>query len=82
MMNGGSAPLVTPSPFSAPIAAPASIAATTASGQGRPSLSSVANSTEEQPRIDPTDRSMPPVRITNVIPMPRMPTIAICRDRL
>jgi hypothetical protein len=33
-------------------------------------------------RIDPTDRSIPPVRITNVIPTDTMPTIDICCSRL
>src|SRR5437016_83438 len=34
------------------------------------------------PRIDPTDRSMPRVRITNVIPSARIPTIATWRSTL
>ena len=30
-------------------------------------------------RIAPTDRSMPPVRMTRAIPIETMPTVVICR---
>src|SRR4029077_3288778 len=39
-----------------------------------------ANKTTAMPRIDPTERSMPRARMTNVIPIARMPTIDTCRS--
>ena len=39
-----------------------------------------ANSTTAMPRMEPTDRSMPRVRITNVMPVARMPTIETWRS--
>src|SRR5262245_65735390 len=35
-----------------------------------------------RPAMDPTDRSMPPLRITNVIPIARMALIATCLTRM
>ena len=34
--------------------------------------------TPARPSVDPTERSMPPLRITSSIPMPRMPKMATC----
>ena len=34
------------------------------------------------PRIEPTDRSIPRVRMTKVMPVARMPTIETCRSTL
>src|SRR5437762_14158587 len=39
----------------------------------------LAISTPVRPMIEPTDRSIPPVMITNAIPIPKIPSIAICR---
>ena len=35
-----------------------------------------------RPTTDPTDRSMPPVRITNVMPMARIALMAVCLARI
>ena len=42
-------------------------------------LARLAATTPEKARIEPTDRSMPPVRITKVIPKDKSPFIDICR---
>ena len=36
----------------------------------------------QKPTIDPTDRSMPPLRITNVMPIARMALMATCLTRI
>jgi hypothetical protein len=41
-----------------------------------------AKAIAEKPTIDPTDRSIPAVRITNVMPMPGKPTMAVWREPL
>ena len=43
-------------------------------------VSSIAQMTEEQPMTDPTDRSMPPSRMTIVIPVATRPVIDTCRS--
>ena len=39
-------------------------------------------STPDNPRMEPTERSIPPVKITNVIPHPTMPATVICLNTL
>ena len=80
--NGCSRPRVMPSPLIAPTSPPAATASTIAMGHGTPPTDAVAKVIAAKPRIEPTDRSMPAVRITNVIPTPRIPTIAACRATL
>src|ERR1700733_3663139 len=66
-----------------PLTRPASAAAPIPSGIATiiPRLSiEPANRTTAMPRIDPTERSMPRARMTNVIPIARMPTIDTCRS--
>ena len=46
---------------------PQSSIATTVRTQGTPAWSRIAQSAETSARIEPTDRSMPPVVITSVI---------------
>ena len=45
-------------------------------------VTKVAATMEENANTDPTDRSIPPVRITRVMPMARMPLIDVCRRML
>ena len=55
-------PIITPS------RGPTTSTAPTASGIGQPALSAVARITVDSATTDPTDRSMPPVRMTKVMP--------------
>ncbi len=41
---------------------------------------SIAQMTDEHPMTDPTDRSMPPRRMTMVIPVATRPVIDTCRN--
>ena len=82
MMNGCRRPFVMPSPFSAPTSAPAASAASTASGQTTPAAMSEASVIAAKPTIDPTDRSIPAVRMTNVMPTPMIPTMDAWRATL
>ena len=43
-------------------------------------LAKLAPTMPPNARTDPTDRSIPPVRITNVIPMARSPFTEVCRS--
>ena len=45
-------------------------------------VSSMAQSTEPSARIEPTERSMPPVRITSVIPTATIPLLETWRSTL
>src|SRR6478672_8080440 len=49
---------------------------------GTPETSSWAVTAPASPRMDPTDRSMPPVRMTTSWPIARMPKMATWRARL
>ena len=83
MMNGCRRPFVMPSPFSAPTSAPAASAASTASGQTTPrGHERGAALIAAKPTIDPTDRSIPAVRMTNVMPTPMIPTMDAWRATL
>jgi hypothetical protein len=82
MMNGCNRPLVMPRPLIAPASAPAARPISIASGHGAPLSIDEAKAIAENPTIDPTERSIPAVRMTNVIPMPRRPTMAVWRETL
>ena len=49
---------------------------------GSPSLMRAPATIPAKPTIDPTERSIPPVRITKVIPIPRIALIATCLVRI
>src|SRR3954452_21165511 len=80
MMNGWIFRTATPMPLTTPTAAPRAIAATAISGTGTPALTRSAVTTAVSARMDPTDRSMPPVRMTKVIPIAITPTIDAWRE--
>lgn len=66
--KGGSFPLLTSTPLVNPIRAPKDRPANTAN-KGDPVLFKVpANITPHKPSIEPTERSIPPVKITKVSP--------------
>ena len=49
-----------------------------ASPTGTPALTAIAVPTPASASTEPTDRSMPPVMITMVMPMPRRPITEVC----
>ena len=67
-MNGWISKKWITQPITNPRAAPITSTASIAAGAGQPSLSSVAHTIVVSATTEPTDRSIPPVRITNVIP--------------
>src|ERR1700722_13259833 len=77
-MNGGIAALVTRNPFSAPVSDPVARQPRTPIHQGSSRLEvSIAPTTPESARIDPTERSMPADEITNVIPIAKTPNTEV-----
>ena len=79
-MNGGRRPSVTSSPLTqAAGRAHRRARAATATATGQPCCSALASTTPASATIDPTDRSMPPEMITNVMPTA---TIALMRGLL
>ena len=77
-MNGGSPRIATLKPLISPITAPMAIPPRTPSGSGSPaSVSRSPVTTEHKVIAVPSDRSMPPVMITNVVPTARMPMTAV-----
>ncbi len=77
-INACTLPFATMVPVTAPINAPNPSAAATASSAftSRPTIE--AATAPVSANSDPTDRSMPAVRITSVCAAPTMPTIATC----
>jgi hypothetical protein len=67
-MNGGTLSLETRAPFTNPIALPIVSPINTARAGGYPPFIKPAVTQELKAIIDPTDKSIPPVRITKVIP--------------
>ena len=68
-MNGGSCIRVTSTPLMSPTAAPTRIPTTTPSRIGRPAWdTAIVPSTPESPATEPTERSIPAVRMTSVWP--------------
>src|SRR3954454_15822270 len=80
-MNGGSLPYATSEPLKPPIAAPAAIAMTIAGTTPTPCTSSSAARQPVSPSTEPTDRSMPAVRMTSSWPTAMIPKTATCRAR-
>ena len=70
-MKGGSRRRAMKNPLTRPHAAPVSSPNSIASGTGTAALTASAATTPDNARIEPTDRSMPPVMITQVAPIPR-----------
>ena len=64
--------------MTAPHATPTAIDAAMAIGNGCPSCSSVPSTTPATATIDPTDRSIPPDRMTNVMPTATMALMLVC----
>ena len=69
-INAGSFSLQTTYPFNIPPIAPISRLNTTANTEGIPVWQNSPRHTEDNAIIEPTERSIPPVRITSVIPSP------------
>ena len=75
-------------PLTRPMAAPSAQASTATTQTGGYSATPRAFSvtpcirkpatTPDRPSVDPTDRSMPPLRMTSSIPMARIPNRATC----
>ena len=82
MMKGGSRPSVMPAPLTAPSATPMASPASMTSGIGMPASSSIAETTAATATIEPTERSMPAVRMTKVMPTETMPNSATWRSTL
>jgi hypothetical protein len=77
MMKGcGIRNLVMPSPFTNPASMPISGDSTGTTGQGTPLAFATASVIIPSARIDPTDRSIPAVRITKNMPIDNMPLAA------
>ena len=81
-MKGGTRSFVTARPLIAPTASPTSSPTATPARRGAPRTSASAQRTPDKPTTDPTERSMPPVRITRLIPAARMAVNAFCRTTL
>ena len=71
--NGVMRPTVTMSPLARPMVAPTAKATRTTQGSAAPAFTMPAASAPATARIEPTERSMPPVRMTNVIPTAMIP---------
>ena len=70
--------LVMTSPLTSPQAAPTSTPTSIAGTTGIPDFTSIPVTVPERARTEPTLRSMPPVMITSVIPMPSNPITEVC----
>src|SRR5215472_4090473 len=80
MKGCGRRRLVSSRPLITPRAVPAASAAGIASHGGVPAFSMRATSTQQKPRIDPTERSMPAVMMTASCPSPSRAFTADCRN--
>ena len=79
MMKGcGMRSFVMPTPFTNPAAIPTSGESTSATGQGTPDALDTARVIMPSAMTEPTDRSMPAVRITRNMPIDSMPLAAVC----
>ena len=81
-MNGGRPPQLISAPLARPQAVPAASASVNATGSGCPPWSAVPRTTPASATIDPTERSMPPDRITNVIPTATIALMLVCSTTL
>src|ERR1700676_768050 len=77
-MNGGNPMRVTNKPLNAPQIAPMITPPSMPIGTGTPAFTSNAATTPESASTDPTDRSIPPVMITQVAPTPRYAMDVTC----
>ena len=78
MMNGGRRPSAITSPLASPHAAPTASAAPTAAGAGQPAFNAAASTTPENATSDPTERSIPPDTMTNVMPTATIALMEVC----
>jgi hypothetical protein len=69
-------------PLAIPINNPMVKAPATATIMGCPEPIKYAPIAPENAKVDPTDKSIPPVRITNVIPAAMIALIEVCRSTL
>ncbi|NSB89712.1 hypothetical protein FHX95_003137 [Clostridium saccharobutylicum] len=69
MIMDGTLRTATPTPLINPIIKPIHTAANTAMIKGSPSLTIVATTAADKPKVAPMDASISPVNITNAIPM-------------
>src|SRR5262245_61961353 len=81
-MNGGRLAYETSAPFTRPAATASTMPPRIATGMGTPWMSNSAVAHPDRPSTDPTDRSMPAVRITSSWPTAMMPKMATWRARL
>jgi hypothetical protein len=65
-------------PFMAPATYPTAAPANIATTGGIPAFESNTEMTPVNAKVEPTDKSMPPVNITRVIPAARMAVIELC----
>ena len=85
-INGGKEPFVINKPLKNPHAVPTISAVRIADTMPKnalpdhdvTALSAPAQSAPERPRIEPTERSIPPVKMTNVIPHAKIEIIETC----
>ena len=82
MMNGCIPRNVTPMPLASPIAVPTSSANTSAAGTPKPALTVIEKMMPTSARIEPTERSMPAVSTTNVMPTATTPVSEAWRATL
>ena len=81
-MNGGRPPQLINAPFPRPQTPPASSASVSASAIGWPPCSELPSTTPASATIDPTERSIPPERITNVMPTATIALMLVCSTTL
>ncbi len=79
--NGASPNLATSVPLTSPKPTPDATPTSMASGMGIPATRP-AVTMPEKATTDPTDRSMPPVRMTTSMPNASRPVVTICLSRL
>ncbi len=78
--KGGIRSRVMTRPLNAPQAAPARTPAHIAGTTGRPALTAIADTTPDSASTEPTDRSIPPVMMTMVSPIPSSPMTDVCNS--
>ena len=81
-IKGGSRPRVIRTPLSRPQRNPLPRPALTASGSGTPACNRLAITTPERARTEPTERSIPAVMMTKVIPAAMMAMTEDCSTML
>ena len=77
-MMSGMCSLTISRPFNAPSAVPRASVSSTVSATGSPALSIMPASTPHSDSRLPTERSMPPIMMTMVMPSATMPLMVIC----